>query len=71
MGQLLWSCADIKTTMIYCHSSADTKREAVARVSRIYSRDSDPMAASTDGATGPNRLLQEGTHFLKEVAPIN
>jgi integrase len=30
--------ADIKTTMIYCHSSAETKRDAVARVSRIYAR---------------------------------
>ena len=36
--------ADIKTTMIYCHSSAETKREAVARVSRIYARCSKTKA---------------------------
>lgn len=28
--------ADVKTTMIYCHSSVDTKREAVEKLSRIY-----------------------------------
>ena len=28
--------ADVKTTMIYCHSSGETKREAVEKLSRIY-----------------------------------
>jgi len=28
--------ADVKTTMIYCHSSSDTKREAVEKLSWIY-----------------------------------
>jgi integrase len=28
--------SDVKTTMIYCHSSSETKREAVEKLSRIY-----------------------------------
>lgn len=45
--------ADIKTTMIYCHSSAETKREAVARVSRIYGPCSKTKAASADVPAAP------------------
>lgn len=30
--------SDVKTTMIYCHSSSETKREAVEKMSRIYFR---------------------------------
>ena len=34
--------ADVKTTMIYCHSSGDTKREAVEKLSRIYAAGQNP-----------------------------
>lgn len=45
--------ADIKTTMIYCHSSAETKREAVARVSRIYARCSKKKAVRAEAPACP------------------
>jgi site-specific recombinase XerD len=45
--------ADIKTTMIYCHSSPETKREAVARVSRIYLRRAKTKAAPSNVAIVP------------------
>jgi site-specific recombinase XerD len=30
--------SDIRTTMIYCHSDAETKRKVIEKMSRIYSR---------------------------------
>jgi integrase len=43
--------ADIKTTMIYCHSSSETKREAVEKMSRIYFRTPKNADAPQDPAT--------------------
>ena len=43
--------ADIKTTMIYCHSSSETKREAVEKLSRIYSLGPSPATAPPETQT--------------------
>jgi len=43
--------ADIKTTMIYCHSSNETKREAVEKLSRIYSPGSSLAATLPEAQT--------------------
>ncbi len=40
--------ADVKTTMIYCHSSAETKREAVEKLSGIYAKAKDPADTVID-----------------------
>lgn len=40
--------ADVKTTMIYCHSSADTKREAVEKLSGIYAARKAQADAAVD-----------------------
>lgn len=43
--------SDVKTTMIYCHSSSETKREAVEKMSEIYLptqiSDDEPSAPAT------------------------
>ena len=54
--------ADIKTTMIYCHSSAETKREAVARVSSIYSRCLKSKAVLADVPLASNPATPNGMH---------
>lgn len=43
--------SDVKTTMIYCHSSSETKREAVEKMSRIYFRTPKNADAPPDPAT--------------------
>jgi integrase len=40
--------ADVKTTMIYCHSSAETKREAVEKLSGIYAARKPQADAAPD-----------------------
>jgi len=45
--------ANIQMTMRYCHSSAESKRQAVARVSRIYSRHSKTKAVRAVVPAGP------------------
>jgi integrase len=46
--------ADVKTTMIYCHSSAETKREAVEKLSGIYAA----RKAQADAAPAPAEAAQ-------------
>lgn len=50
--------ADVKTTMIYCHSSSDTKREAVEKLSRIYLPGKGPSdAPKTPKTTAKNSAI--------------